>query len=317
MIEPHVTTTNAEEHTMPTAIAYSQYGTPDVLVATEVEPPTPGPGQVRIHVRAVAVNPIDVKLRSGQLKGVFDVMFPAIPGWDVAGTVDAVGAGADAKVGDNVFGVATGDGYAEYALLNNPVPKPDDLSFELAAGLITVGEAAYRTLRHLDVQPGQTLLIHGAGGSAGTIAVQLAVSRGVTVIATAAEHDHARLAALGATPVMYGEGWLDRVRAAAPQGVDAVIDLYGGGVLAESVELTGDPARVITTSDPAAEALNVRFTGGNPADRFPEALPALAALAADGDLALPIWRTYPLAQAGQAHADIEQHRNRGKVVLIP
>jgi NADPH:quinone reductase-like Zn-dependent oxidoreductase len=302
---------------MATAIAYSHYGTPDVLVPTEVDEPSPGPGQVRIRVRAVAVNPIDVKLRSGQLDGVFNVTFPAIPGWDVAGTVDAVGQGTDVKVGDDVFGVAVGDGYAEYALLNNPVPKPDGLSFEVAAALVTVGEAAFRTLKHLDVQPGQTLLIHGAGGSVGAIAVQLATSRGITVIATAAEHDHARLTALGAIPVAYGDGWPERVRAAAPQGVDAVIDLYGGGVLAESVELTGDPARVITTSDPTAASLNVRFTGANPADRFPESLPALAALAADDALALPIWRTYPLAQASKAHTDIEQHVNRGKVVLIP
>jgi NADPH:quinone reductase-like Zn-dependent oxidoreductase len=313
-----VTLTNHEENIMATAIAYSHYGAPDVLVPTEVEPPNPGPGQVRIRVRAVAVNPIDVKLRSGQLDGVFNVEFPAIPGWDVAGTVDAVGEGvANVKVGDDVFGVAVGDGYAEYALLNNPVSKPDGLSFEVAAALVTVGEAAFRTLEHLDVQPGQTLLIHGAGGSVGSIAVQLAVSRGITVVATAAPHDHARLVALGATAVTYGDGWSTRVRAAAPQGVDAVIDLYGGGVLVESVELTGDPTRVITTSDATAASLNVRFTGANPADRFPEALPALAALAADDDLALPIWRTYPLAQASKAHSDIEQHVNRGKLVLIP
>jgi NADPH:quinone reductase-like Zn-dependent oxidoreductase len=297
---------------MSTTITFSRYGEPDVLTVSAAEAPRPGPGQVRIRVRAVAVNPIDAKIRSGHMDGIFPISLPMTPGWDVAGVVDAAGPGADAAPGDEVFGVASVGGYSEYALLDRPVARPTGVSAETAAALVTVGEAAYRGLRHLGVKRGQTLLIHGAAGSVGTIAVQLAVARGVTVIGTAARADLDRVTALGAIAVEYGEGWADRVGA-----VDAVFDTSGAGVLAESVALAGDPARVITIADEAAAEYGVRFTGADPADRYPEALPELAALAASGRLSVPIWRTYPLAEAARAHEDLEAGRNHGKIVLRP
>jgi NADPH:quinone reductase-like Zn-dependent oxidoreductase len=302
---------------MSTAITFSRYGAPDVLSLAQADVPEPGPGQVRIRVRAVAVNPIDVKIRSGLMDGIFPVHFPVLPGWDVAGVVDAAAEGAAASVGDEVFGVASVGGYSEYALLDRPVAKPASLSWEVAAGLVTVGEAAFRVLKHLGLRAGQTLLILGAGGSVGTIAVQLAVARGITVVGTAAEADLGRLTALGATAVRSGDGWAARVRAATPGGLDAVFDTTGAGLLAEAVDLAGDAGRVITIADHAAAEHGVRFTGADPADRAPEALPALARLAADGQLTVPVWRTYPLAEAAQAHADLEQRRNRGKIVLLP
>ncbi len=215
---------------MSTAITFDRYGDPNVLTVSDVEVPEPGVGQVRIRVRAVAVNPIDVRIRSGMMDGIFPITFPMIPGWDVAGVVDARGQDASAAVGDEVFGVAAVGGYSEYALLDHPVAKPAGLSWEVAAGLITVGEAAFRGLAHLDVHNGQTLLIHGGGGSVGTIAVQLATARDIRVLTTVAERDIERLGALGATAVVYGDGWVDRVRAAAPNGVDAVFDASGAGV---------------------------------------------------------------------------------------
>jgi NADPH:quinone reductase-like Zn-dependent oxidoreductase len=302
---------------MSTAITYSRYGAPDVLTVSSVDIPQPGPGQVRIRVRAVAVNPFDLKVRSGRMDGIIPVKFPVLPGWDVAGVVEEAGPEAAAAVGDEVFGSASVGGYSEYALLNRPVAKPAGLSFEAAAALISVGEAAFRVLKHLDLKAGQTLVILGAGGSVGTIAVQLATARGITVIGTAAEGDLGRLTALGATAVRYGDGWADRVRAVAPGGVDAVFDAAGAGLLTEAVALTGDAARVITIADDNAAASGVRFTGADPADRAPEALPELAALMAEGRLEVPIWRTDPLAQAAQAHADIEARRNHGKIVLLP
>jgi NADPH:quinone reductase-like Zn-dependent oxidoreductase len=302
---------------MSTAITYSRYGGPDVLALTEVDTPEPGPGQVRIKVRAAAVNPIDLKIRSGMMDGVFPVEFPNLPGWDVAGVVDKVGEGATASVGDEVFGVASVGGYSEYALLDRPVAKPGEVSFDTAAALVTVGETAYRGLHHLGTKEGDTLLVHGAGGSVGTIAVQLAVSRGISVVGTASERDIERVTTLGATAVAYGEGWVERVRAAAPQGVDHVFDASGAGVLPDSVALVGDAARVITIADMAAAQHGVRFTGGDPADRFPEALPQLADLTAAGKLVVPIGGTYPLTEAAQAHADIEARRARGKVILTP
>ncbi|MBY8886067.1 NADP-dependent oxidoreductase [Streptomyces sp. PTM05] len=302
---------------MPNAITYANYGGPDVLVLTEVDAPRPGPGQVRIRVSAASVNPLDLKIRTGAMDAVRPVEFPVRPGLDVAGVVDEAGEGAAAAVGDEVFGGALDGGYSEYALLEQPVAKPEGVSFATAAALVTVGETAYRVLHQLGAAEGETLLIHGAGGSVGTIAVQLAVARGITVVATAGEYDLQRLTALGATAVRYGEGWPERVKAAAPQGVDRVFDTSGAGVLAESVDLTGDADRVITIADMAAAQHGVRFSAGGPGGRMPQALPELAALAAAGKLDLPIGATYPLAEAARAHADIEAGRTRGKVVLLP
>jgi NADPH:quinone reductase-like Zn-dependent oxidoreductase len=285
---------------MSTAITYSRYGGPDVLALGTADVPQPGPGQVRIRVRAVAVNPIDVKIRSGRMDGIFPVRFPVLPGWDVAGVVEAAGEGASAAAGDEVFGVAAVGGYSEHALLDRPVTKPEGLSWEAAAAAVTVGEAAFRVLKHLGLKAGQTLVILGAGGSVGTIATQLAVARGIRVIGTAAEGDLDRLTVLGAAAVRYGDGWTQRVREAAPGGVDAVFDTSGAGLLADAIDLAGDVARVITIADDNFADHGVRFTGSDPADRAPEALPELAALIADGRLTVPIWRSYPLAEAGRA-----------------
>ena len=302
---------------MNAVITYSRYGGPDVLSLSDADIPEPGPGQARIRVRAVAVNPIDAKIRSGRMDGIFPIQFPVLPGWDVAGVVDAAGPGAAAAAGDEVFGVAAVGGYSQYALLDRPVPKPAALSWETAAALVTVGEAAFRVLKHLGLKAGQTLVILGAGGSVGTIAVQLATARGVRVIGTAADGDLDRLTGLGATAVRYGDGWTERVRAAAPDGVDAVFDTTGAGLLPGAISLAGDRARVITIADDNAADHGVRFTGADPADRVPESLPELAALAASGRLTVPVWRTYPLAEAARAHADLDAGRNHGKLVLLP
>ncbi|MEU6896183.1 NADP-dependent oxidoreductase [Streptomyces sp. NPDC046557] len=303
---------------MPSAITYTRFGGPEVLVLSEVEVPRPAAHEVRVRVRAVSVNPIDAKIRRGELAGAFPAEFPITPGVDVAGVVDAVGdAVGGTAVGDEVFGVATGGAYAQYAVLGRPVAKPQGLSWEVAASLATVGETAFRALRHLDLRSGQTLLIHGAAGSVGAIAVQLATARGVTVVGTAGAADQERVAGYGAGAVVYGDGLIERVRAAAPQGIDAVLDTSGAGVLPESIELAGGPERVITLADMNAARYGVRFTGMDPADRATEALPELAELAAAGELDVPIWRTYPLAEAARAHADLDARRYRGKIILVP
>ncbi|MGW5476460.1 NADP-dependent oxidoreductase [Streptomyces sp. NPDC004008] len=301
---------------MSTAITFSEYGAPEVLRLTEVTAPEPGPGQVRIRVRAASVNPIDLKIRSGLMAGTVPARFPVIPGLDAAGVVDAVGEGADAAVGDEVLGTAVGGSYSEYALLDRPVAKPASVSWEAAASLVTVARTASRVLAQLGVGEGQTLLIHGAGGSVGTAAVQLAVARGISVIGTAGEHDIERVTGLGATAVRYGDGWVKRVKDAAGRGVDFVFDASGAGVLADSVALTGDSARVITIADMSAAQHGVRFSAGS-ADQAGNSLPELVQSAAAGKLSVPIWRTYPLAEAAQAHTDLEARRNHGKAVLLP
>jgi len=299
--------------TMPKAIQYNEFGGPDVLHLTDVELPAPAPGEVRVAVRAASVNVFDVKFRQG-LFG--PTTFPVTPGVDLAGVVDAVGEGSEWSVGDEVFGTARGGSYAEYARSVNLAAKPDSVSWELAASLPTVGEAAARSLGLLGVAAGETLLIHGAAGSVGSIATQLAVSRGAQVIGSDSPARAGHVRDLGGNPVPYGDGLADQVRDLAPGGVDAVLDTTGAGVLAVSIELAGGPDRVITLADSDADKYGVRFSSGG-ADYDHTALTTLAELAATGSLRLPIWRTYPLAEAATAHADIEQRRNHGKIVLIP
>jgi NADPH:quinone reductase-like Zn-dependent oxidoreductase len=177
-----------------------------------------------------------------------------------------------------------------------------------------VGEAAFRTLGHLGVQAGERLLIQGAAGSVGTVATQLAVARGVTVVGVAGPGDLDVVRGRGAIAVPYGDGLVSRVRELFHDGVDAVLDTSGAGVLAESVELAGGPSRVITIADESSGQYGVRFTGPDPADRDRS---ALGKLVGDKQLELPIWRTYPLSSASQAHRDLEEHLNRGKIVLVP
>jgi NADPH:quinone reductase-like Zn-dependent oxidoreductase len=303
---------------MATAISYDHFGGPEVLTLTEIEAPEPGPGQVQLDVRAAGVNLVDAKLRRGDLAHVFTPQFPVIPGLEVAGVVTALGAGVDhVVIGDAVFGVAATGGYAQVALAGQVVRKPEPISWQLAAALPIIGEAAFRALGHLHLQPGERLLIHGGAGSVGSIATQVAVSRGITVIATASSDDLDYVESLGALAISYGDHLLDRVRALQPGGADAVLDTSGAGVLAESVKLAGGPQRVITIADETAAQHGVRFTGPDPADRDQTALAQLADLTAAGRLQLRVWRSYPLSESRQAHTDLDAHRNHGKIVLLP
>ena len=302
------------------SVSFSAYGDADVLGLAEAPVPEPGPGQVLVRVRAAGVNPVDWKIRRGYMAEVFPVVFPHVPGLEASGTVAATGADVTAwKAGDEVFGPIAA-GYAEYALADAAklAAKPADLDWEAAAAVPVAAEAATRALGILSPVPGETVLIHAAAGAAGSLAVQLAVANGVTVIGTASEANHDFLRSLGATPVTYGEGLFDRVRAAAPQGVDAVLDAAGSGVLAESVELVGGPDRVVSIVNPAeAGPLGVRFTGGGDADRTVEALTAALALHRAGSLSVPIRAALPLADAASAHRLSEQGHGVGKIVLLP
>ena len=302
---------------MNAVITYSRYGGPDVLSLSDADIPEPGPGQVRIRVRAVAVNPIDAKIRSGRMDGIFPVQFPVLPGWDVAGVVDAAGPGAAAAAGDEVFGVAAVGGYSQYALLDRPVPKPAALPAETAAALVTVGEAAFRVLKHLGLKAGQTLVILGAGGSVGTIAVQLATARGIRVIGTAADGD------LGGSP-----GWGPPRSGTATAGRSASVPRRPAGWTPCSTRPgpACSPARSAwpetgRASSPSPTTTPRTTASGSPARTRRTArrssLPELAALAAGGGLTVPVWRTYPLAEAAQAHADLDAGRNHGKLVLLP
>jgi NADPH:quinone reductase-like Zn-dependent oxidoreductase len=297
------------------AVVMDEFGGPEVLTVRTVDPPTPGPGQVRVRVRAAGVNGWDLTVRSGAAERMVATTLPTVLGLEVAGTVDAVGDGVTGlSVGDDVLGFADGGGYAEQALASTVAAKPRLLGWAAAAALPVAAETALRVLGLLEVDPGDTLLVHGAAGSVGTLAVQLAVTRGATVIGTAGEHNQAHVRDLGATAVLYGDGLVERVRDAAPDGVDAVFDAAGRGALRDSIELRRGTSRIVTIADPEASALGVRFS--SKAVRDAAQLSEVAQRAADGTLTVTVGRTFPLEEAAAAHRALESGHGTGKTVLL-
>lgn len=297
------------------AIVFEEFGGPEVLRLAEVDEPHPGPGQVRLRVRAAGLNPIDFKIRNGWMAGMFQTRFPAIPGMEAAGVVDEVGEGVtELAVGDEVFGFTDTGSYATFALASTVARKPAELSWVEAAALSTAAETSDRVLDLLAVNDGETLLVHGAAGGVGSAAVQFAALRGVRVIGTASEANHDYLRTLGAVPVRYGDGLVERVRAVAPEGVDAVYDVAGKGALPDSIELRGGTTdRIVTIADPTAAEHGVTFTAK--ARRSVEALAEYGRLAVAGKLRIPASQTFPLADAATAMARSEAGHVRGKIVL--
>ncbi|MFH9723853.1 NADP-dependent oxidoreductase [Streptomyces sp. NPDC017254] len=306
------------------AIVYEEFGGPEVLRhTTGVAVPEPGPGEVRVKVAAVGLNPVDWKRRYGWVEEFYPTSFPAVPGLEFAGTVDKLGEGVtDLAVGDEVLGWTKTGAYAEYAVAGIVVPKPAGLSWEAAASLPVAGETAQRVLDLIGVRKGETLFLHGAAGVVGSVGVQLAVAAGITVVGSASESNHAYLRELGAIPVAYGEGLAERVRAAAPDGVDAVFDAAGHGVLPVAIELLGGAGaakeRIVTIADVDAEKHGIVFSGvtGDP-DSVRAGLTAHARAATEGTLAVRLADTLPLKEAARAQELSESGHVRGKLVLVP
>jgi NADPH:quinone reductase-like Zn-dependent oxidoreductase len=297
------------------AIQYSRFGGPEVMVLAELPDPRPGPGQIRIAVRAAGVNPIDWKMRSGTRGGDL----PQTTGREVAGVVDELGDRVtDVAVGDEVFGFAAGGGgAAELALSGDYAPIPPSLDFARAAGLAVAVETAVRTLDLLGVGEGTTLLVNGAAGAVGSAAVQIAVDRGARVIGTASPGNHDYLRSLGAEPTTYENGLVERVRRLAPGGVDAALDAAGGGALPALVEVAGDSQHVVTVADYAgAEATGARFSGGLGTVRAVHALKDIGELIETGRFTMPVAQTFPLEQIAEAHRLSEAGHVRGKFVLL-
>jgi NADPH:quinone reductase-like Zn-dependent oxidoreductase len=300
---------------MTKAVVFDAFGPPEVLRLADLPEPQAGPGEVRVRVRAAGVQPFDISVRRGDAPPFLKVNFPQQIGQEYAGVVDQVGPGVTTLgVGDEVLGSTMLAGYAEHlvAAAENVVRKPSELDFETAAGLVAASQTATGALRELAVKPGETLLIHAAAGSVGTIAVQQAVLQGLTVIGTASPANHEYLRSLGAVPVEYGDGLVERVRAAAPGGVDAALDAAGRGAMAASVELVADRGRIGTIVDDAAAAeFGTRVVR---AGRDPARLADVVALVAGGKIIMPI-RSYPIADVAAAHRVVEAGHGRGKVVL--
>ena len=303
------------------AITYRSYGGPEVLEYSERPEPKLGPDSVLVKVRAASVNPVDWKIQAGYLDGAMDVVFPVIPGWDVAGVVEKAGAAiTEFAPGDEVIGYVREDmvgrgTFAEYiaAPIRTLARKPANLSFEEAAGLPLAGLTGYQALTGaLDVHAGDTVLVHAAAGGVGSLAVQIARALGARVIGTASERNHDFLRSLGAEPVRYGEGLAERVRELAPNGVDAVLDLIGGDALQVSPGLLAQGGRLASIADGAVLGLGGHYVFVRP---DAEDLAALTALAEKGLLRVEIAATFPLERAADAQRLNMDGHTRGKVVV--
>lgn len=314
---------------MARAIVYTEIGSPDVLHLSEVPDPVAGDGEVVVRIEAAGVNPIDAKIRGGKRPSP-PITEPRPVGFDGAGVIDSIGPNVeDHAVGDRVAIRDTVGTYADLLLVPvaNLATLPDSVTAAEGAGIGIPAGTAYQALRSLAVTTGDVLLVHGGSGSVGQAAVQFAVAWGATVIATASPARHDQLRELGAIPVAYGDGLLERVRAAAPDSVTVALDCAGTDEAIEtSLALVADRARIATiVRGPDAASFGIRaFSGGSPAPLTDEelawraeALPATIALLASGDFTIELGPELPLAEAAQAHELVESGAASGKIVLIP
>ncbi|MFB7663809.1 NADP-dependent oxidoreductase [Kitasatospora sp. NPDC056138] len=300
------------------ASIFEETGGPEVLRVAELPVPEPGPGQVLIRVLASGIQPADTAIRGGWTPPGTAITLPAVPGNEFAGVVERLGEGCSGwREGDAVLGFRLLGGHAQYVVVDAAqlVAKPDPMPWAVAGSLSASGQTAHVALTGLGVGRGDTVLVHGASGGVGTVAVQLARAWGATVIGTASERNHDYLRELGAIPVAYGPGLVDRVRGLAPGGVDAALDAAGRGALDASVELVADRDRIGTIVDyEAAARLGLRGLRGA---RTAERLAVLVGLWEAGALRLDIAGTFPLARAAEAHRLVEDGHVRGKAVITP
>ncbi|MEJ7772432.1 MAG: NADP-dependent oxidoreductase [Geodermatophilaceae bacterium] len=306
---------------MPRAVQYDSYGGIEVLDVREVPRPVPASGQVLVEVRAAGINPGEAAIRTGVFAERWPSEFPSGQGADFAGVVVELGpGGSEWAIGDEVLGFShERDTHAELVAAEaaNLTRRPPAMSWEQAGALHVVGATAWAAVRALDLTPADTVVVAGAAGGVGSLAVQLARRTGATVIGLASQANHDWLRSLGALPVTYGEGVADRIRAAAPNGVDALLDTYGGGYVDLALSLGVAPTRINTIIDFAAAAEHGVLTIGMMEGSSATVLAELAELIAAGDVDLPVAATFPLEDVQAAYAKLEQRHTRGKIVLIP
>jgi NADPH2:quinone reductase len=310
---------------MPRAVVATAYGGPEVLSVVEIDAAAPGPAEVAVDVRAVGVNPADWKRYSGAW-GDDPAALPLRLGSEAAGTVAEVGPGVeDLERGTAVIGYRVDGAYAERLVVPRRalVRKPDLLSWEQAAGLLLAGATAVHALTATEVGQGETVLVHAAAGGVGSMVVQLARARGARVIGTASQANHEYLATLGAEPVAYGPGLAGRVRALAPDGVDAAVDAIGTDEAVDaSLEVVADPRRIATlVATGHAREAGIKTLGGGPGSDPGTAIREaarneLVERADAGELLVHVARTYSFCDVAEAHREIRRGHVRGKLVLV-
>jgi NADPH:quinone reductase-like Zn-dependent oxidoreductase len=302
------------------AVRFDEYGDVDVLNVVDVPELVPGPGQAVVRVRAAGINPGEAKIRDGLLDAQWPATFPSGQGSDLAGTVAAVGPDVTSvDIGDDVIGFTDNRAsQAEYALVDaaNLTPKPASVPWEAAGSLFVVGATAYAAVRAVSLQPGDVVVVAGAAGGVGSLAVQLARLAEATVIGLASEANHAWLANLGVVPVAYGDGVADRIRQATGH-VDAFIDTVGADYVDLALQLGVRPDRIDTIANFTAVQEHGVKGEGNSAGGSAKTMAELAGLIADGKLEVPIAATYPLADVREAYRELAHGHTHGKIVLLP
>ncbi|XID96244.1 NADP-dependent oxidoreductase [Paenibacillaceae bacterium WGS1546] len=299
------------------AAAVSAYGPPEALQVVETEAPVPGPGEVRVRVKAAGVQPADLAVRRGWAPPGASLRLPQIPGNEFAGIVDQVGDGVTGFApGDEAIGFRVLNCYAEYVVVpaEQLAHKPEGMPWEVAGAFSASAQTAHTALRELGVGEGDTVLVHAAAGGVGSVAVQLARAWGATTIGTASPRNHDYLRSLGAIPVSYGEGLADRIRALAPQGVDAALDAAGEDALRASVELVPNKSRIGTiVSFGLAPELGVRAIRSQ---RSSARLNELLDCWRQDRLRVEVRATFPLERAADAHRELEGGHGYGKIALV-
>lgn len=307
---------------MPQAVRYDEFGGVDVLRVEEVNRPVPSEGEVLVRVKAAGINISEAAIRTGAVANIFPSTFPSGQGSDLAGVIDEVGPGVTQFApGNAVIGFSDRrSSQAELVVVgvDHLTPKPANVSWEVAGGLYVVGVTATGAIRSIDLQHDDTVVIVGAAGGVGSIAVQLARRSGARVIGVAGEHNHEWLTRHDIIPIAYGDGLADRIRAVAPEGVEAFLDFHGDGYVELALELGVKPERIDTTADYAAAAkYGVKTAGGAEAGPGAPILAELADLIAAGQLEVPVAHIYPLKNVREAYAELERRHTHGKIILRP
>jgi NADPH:quinone reductase-like Zn-dependent oxidoreductase len=306
---------------MARAVRFNNYGDLNVLQVVEVDRPVPGPGKALIRVKAAGINPGEASIRKGLFADRWPSTFPSGQGSDLAGVVEETGPDVtNVARGDEVIGFTENRAsQAELVLVDasNLVPRPPNVSWEQAGALFVAGTTAYAAVRSVALRTGDTVVVSGAAGGVGSIAVQLARNAGAKVIGLASEENHKWLTGHGVIPVAYGDGVEDRIGAASGGKVDAFVDTFGGGYVELALKLGVPKNRIDTIIDFAAAARHGVKTEGNAQAATAAVLAELTGLLAAGRLEIPIAKVYPLAQVRDAYRDLEQRHTRGKIVLEP